>query len=148
MELEITEGLLLQESQANFATLNTLHELGPRIAMDDFGTGYASLSTLRAFPFDRIKIDRSFVSGPDAERDAMAVVRAITGLGATYGMATVAEGVETPEQMRDIRSEGCTFVQGYHIGKPMPAADIARLFADQAERITTFSCSPTSEPLR
>ncbi len=134
LELEITEGLLLQETASNLDTLRALRDLGSRIAMDDFGTGYASLSSLRAFPFDRIKIDRSFVSGPGAERDAMAVVRAVASLGATYGMATVAEGVETPKQMRDIRSEGCTAVQGYHIARPMPAADIARLFAEQSER--------------
>jgi diguanylate cyclase (GGDEF)-like protein len=148
LELEITEGLLLQESQANIDTLNALRALGPRIAMDDFGTGYASLSSLRAFPFDRIKIDRSFVSGPKAERDAMAVVRAIASLGATYGMTTIAEGVETPEQMRDIRSEGCTAVQGYHIGRPMPAAAIARLFADQADTAARSFDPQHSEPRR
>ncbi len=135
LELEITEGLLLHDSDANIATLHALRDLGLRIAMDDFGTGYSSLSYLRSFPFDRIKIDRSFVSGgPDeGAGDAMAIVRAVAGLGAALGIATVAEGVETPEQMDRIRREGCTDVQGYLISRPVPAAAIRHLFAEQAE---------------
>ena len=137
LELEITEGLLLHDSHANIATLHALRDLGLRIAIDDFGTGYSSLSYLRSFPFDRIKIDRSFVSGGAAEGDgagdAMAIVRAVASLGAALGMATVAEGVETPEQMDRIRQEGCTDVQGYLISRPVPAADIRHLFAERAE---------------
>ena len=135
LELEITEGLLLHDSEANVATLHALRDLGLRIAMDDFGTGYSSLSYLRSFPFDRIKIDRSFVSGDPSggSGGAMAIVRAVAGLGAALGMATVAEGVETPEQMDSIRREGCTDVQGFLISRPISAADIRRLFAEQAE---------------
>ncbi len=135
LELEITEGLLLNDSDANIATLHALRDLGLRIAMDDFGTGYSSLSYLRSFPFDRIKIDRSFVSGgtADGAGDAMAIVRAVASLGAALGMATVAEGVETPEQMDRIRREGCTDVQGYLISRPVAAADIRHLLAGQAE---------------
>ncbi|RYC29138.1 EAL domain-containing protein [Lichenibacterium minor] len=135
LELEITEGLLLHDSEANVATLHALRGLGLRIAMDDFGTGYSSLSYLRSFPFDRIKIDRSFVSGDPSggTGGAMAIVRAVAGLGAALGMATVAEGVETPEQMDSIRREGCTDVQGFLISRPISAADIRRLFAEQAE---------------
>ena len=100
--------------------------------MDDFGTGYSSLSYLRSFPFDKIKIDRSFISGRDSVTDSMAIVGAITSLGASFGMTTVAEGVETPEQMQRIRAKGCTDVQGYLISRPIPAAEIFRLFAEQA----------------
>ncbi|WP_237478184.1 putative bifunctional diguanylate cyclase/phosphodiesterase [Lichenibacterium dinghuense] len=131
LELEITEGVLLQENAANLATLHALRELGLRISMDDFGTGYSSLSYLRSFPFDKIKIDRSFVSGSTSVADSMAIVGAIASLGSSFGMTTVAEGVETPEQMHRIRAEGCTDVQGYLISRPIPAAEILKMFADQ-----------------
>ena len=134
LELEITEGLLLSDNAANLAILHALRGLGLRISMDDFGTGYSSLSYLRSFPFDKIKIDRSFVSGTPkhGNSDAMAIVRAVASLGAALGMSTVAEGVETLEQMAQIRREGCTQVQGYLISRPVSAADIGRLFAEQA----------------
>ncbi len=132
LELEITEGVLLQENDANLATLHALRNLGLRISMDDFGTGYSSLSYLRAFPFDKIKIDRSFVSGKAAEGDSMAIIRAIASLGTSFGMTTVAEGVETAEQMQRIRQEGCTDVQGYLISRPISATDIGQLFRDQS----------------
>ncbi len=132
LELEITEGVLLQENDANLETLHALRNLGLRISMDDFGTGYSSLSYLRAFPFDKIKIDRSFVSGKAAEGDSMAIIRAIASLGASFGMTTVAEGVETAEQMQRIREEGCTDVQGYLISRPISATDIGRLFSEQS----------------
>ena len=132
LELEITEGVLLQENEANLATLHALRGLGLRISMDDFGTGYSSLSYLRSFPFDKIKIDRSFISGGKANGDSMAIVRAIASLGASFGMTTVAEGVETPEQMSRIRHEGCTDVQGYLISRPISALDIRTLFAARA----------------
>ncbi len=132
LELEITEGVLLQENDANLETLHALRNLGLRISMDDFGTGYSSLSYLRAFPFDKIKIDRSFVSGKAAEGDSMAIIRAIASLGASFGMTTVAEGVETAEQMQRIREEGCTDVQGYLISRPISATEIGRLFSEQS----------------
>lgn len=132
LELEITEGLLLRESEGNLVTLAALRGLGIRIAIDDFGTGYASLSALRAFPFDRIKIDRSFISGEKAGHKSRAIVRAIAELGATFGMTTVAEGVETPDQLRQVRLEGVTTVQGYLIGRPMPGAEIALAIAGRA----------------
>ena len=147
LELEITEGLLLNDNAANVATLHALRDLGVRIAMDDFGTGYSSLSYLRSFPFDRIKIDRSFVSGgPSAGScDAMAIVRAVASLGAALGMATVAEGVETAEQMERIRQEGCTDVQGYLISRPISATEIRALFAQQAEAaLTAFHTNPAA----
>ncbi len=130
LELEITEGVLLQENEANLATLHALRRLGLRISMDDFGTGYSSLSYLRSFPFDKIKIDRSFVSGAEATGNSMAIVRAIASLGASFGMTTVAEGVETPDQMQRIRDEGCTDVQGYLISRPICSTDIMKLLAE------------------
>ena len=126
LELEITEFVLLSENEANLAMLHQLRELGVRISMDDFGTGYSSLSYLRSFPFDKIKIDKSFVG--DADRpDCMAIIRAVAGLGASLGIATTAEGVETAEQLERLRQEGCTEVQGYLLSPPRPASEVAEL---------------------
>ena len=124
LELEITESVLLQNSQATFALLHELHELGTPIAMDDFGTGYSSLSYLRSFPFDKIKIDRSFIGDLSNKDSAAHIVRAVTGLGISLGMSTTAEGVETLEQLRQLRVEGCTEVQGYLFSRPRPKQDI------------------------
>lgn len=124
LEVEITEGVLLEESEKTLQTLHRLRELGVRVSMDDFGTGYSSLSYLRSFPFDKIKIDRSFVKDLTGKPDGDAIIRAIAGLGKSLGMTTVAEGVETPEQMQRIRDEGCTDVQGYLISRPIPADDV------------------------
>ncbi len=129
LELEITESVMLQDEEVAFATLKQMHDLGVRIALDDFGTGYSSLSNLRKFPFDKIKIDRSFVSDlSEANVDALAVVRSIAQLGVSLGMATTAEGVETRDQLERIRAEGCTEMQGYYICPPSSAQEIARLF--------------------
>ena len=107
LELEITEGILLEDTEAVSATLRDIRTLGVRVSMDDFGTGYSSLSYLRKFPFDKIKIDQSFVRGMESSPDSAAIVRAIVRLGATLGMATIAEGVETAEQLALVRAEGC-----------------------------------------
>jgi len=120
LELEITESVLLQESEATLATLHKLRDFGVRISMDDFGTGYSSLSYLRSFPFDKIKIDQSFVHELASRGDSMAIVRAVTGLGKSLGISTTAEGVETKEQLALLRLEGCTEVQGYLFGLPRP----------------------------
>ena len=96
--------------------------------MDDFGTGYSSLSYLRSFPFDKIKIDRSFIKDIGEKSDCSAIVKAVAGLGAALGMTTTAEGVETAEQLRQIRALGCTEVQGYLFGRPRPAKDLRALF--------------------
>ncbi len=128
LEVEITEGVLLRENQRTLATLHHLRDLGVRVSMDDFGTGYSSLSYLRSFPFDKIKIDRSFVRDMARKPDGDAIIRAISGLGKSLGMTTVAEGVETAEQMERIRAEGCTDVQGYLISKPLPSVDLLKLF--------------------
>jgi EAL domain-containing protein (putative c-di-GMP-specific phosphodiesterase class I) len=100
-----------------------------KISLDDFGTGYSSLSYLRSFPFDKIKIDRSFVSELAASDDSMAIIRAVTGLGKSLGMVTTAEGVENDEQLELLRREGCTQAQGYLFSKPRPAAEVERLLS-------------------
>ena len=111
-----------------------IRQLGVRIAMDDFGTGYSSLSYLRSFPFDKIKIDRSFVGGLDAVGDSVAIIRAVTGLAGSLGMTTTAEGVETEEQLDILRTEGCTHVQGYLFSWPRPTKDIPALLRTLEER--------------
>jgi diguanylate cyclase (GGDEF)-like protein len=129
LELEITETMLLQDSEATLATLRELRNLGARISMDDFGTGYSSLSYLRRFPFDKIKIDRSFVRDMSQHEDSIAIVRAVAALGKSLGMTTTAEGVETAEQLERVRSEGCTEVQGFFFGPACPPAEVRRLLA-------------------
>jgi len=127
LELEITESLLLQDDQATLSILHALKALGTRIAMDDFGTGYSSLSYLRSFPFDRIKIDRSFVADLPPREDCVAIVRAIAGLGSSLHMDITAEGVETDEQLQFLIAEGCTEIQGYLFSRPVPAAAVPGL---------------------
>ena len=132
LELEITEGALLENTDSVLDVLNGLRALGVKISMDDFGTGYSSLSYLQKFPFDKIKIDQSFVRGMEGNAECGAIVRAIARLGASLGMRTTAEGVETASQLDAIRAEGCTEVQGYLTGRPMPAAQAAALLSPPA----------------
>jgi diguanylate cyclase (GGDEF)-like protein len=120
LELEITESVLLGDHGAARDMLLRVRELGVRVSMDDFGTGYSSLSYLRSFPFDKIKIDQSFVRGRSDDPSGMAIVRAIAGLGQSLGMTTLAEGVETEEQLARVAADGCTDVQGYLISRPLP----------------------------
>jgi diguanylate cyclase (GGDEF)-like protein len=122
LELEITESVLLHDNEATLATLHQLRSFGIKISMDDFGTGYSSLSYLRSFPFDKIKIDRSFIKDISDKGDCAAIVKAVAGLGKGLGIATTAEGVETVEQLHHVRAEGCTEVQGYLFSAPKPAA--------------------------
>ena len=129
LELEVTESILLEESKINLGTLRKLRALGASISIDDFGTGYSGLSYLRAFSFDKIKIDRSFVAELGESGDCMAIVRAIARLGSSLGIRTTAEGVETEKQREMLRDEGCTEMQGYLLSRPMPASDIARFLA-------------------
>jgi diguanylate cyclase (GGDEF)-like protein len=124
LELEITETVLLDKSENNIAVLNRIRDLGVTISMDDFGTGYSSLSYLRSFRFDKVKIDRSFIGDLTKDDESLAIVRAITDLGRSFGMTTVAEGVETLEQLRCLEGEGCAQVQGYLLSPPRPAAEI------------------------
>ncbi len=134
LELEITESIFLAETEANLATLHQLRELGVGISMDDFGTGYSSLSYLRSFPFDKIKIDRSFVKDLAQRPDCGAIVRAISGLGRSLNITTTAEGVETEDQLDWLRAEGCNEVQGFLFSAARPAAEIAKLLADFGQR--------------
>jgi diguanylate cyclase (GGDEF)-like protein/PAS domain S-box-containing protein len=136
LELEITELVLLQDNEGAFAILHQLRDLGIRIAMDDFGTGYSSLGYLRSFPFDKIKIDRSFIHDLPAKEDSVAIVRAVVGLGSSLGITTTAEGVETKEQLVSLTSEGCNEAQGFFFSHPQPAADVQRLLREQAPRAT------------
>jgi len=124
LELEITESSLIDNTEMVLSTLRQLKEIGVRISMDDFGTGYSSLSYLQKFPFDKIKIDQSFVRGADDSSDCGALLKAIASIGASLGMKTTAEGVETENQLARIRSEGCTQVQGYLTGRPMASGAI------------------------
>jgi diguanylate cyclase (GGDEF)-like protein/PAS domain S-box-containing protein len=127
LELEITESVLLQNSDSTRAMLLELRELGVKISLDDFGTGYSSLSYLRSFPFDKIKIDRSFVNELTSSNDSLAIIRAVTGLGKSLGIVTTAEGVETGEQLEMLSREGCTQAQGYLISKPRPIAEVEHM---------------------
>jgi diguanylate cyclase (GGDEF)-like protein/PAS domain S-box-containing protein len=132
LELEITETLLLEKSSQVLATLHALRALGVRISMDDFGTGYSSLSYLRSFPFDKIKIDRSFVRDLGANPDAQAIVRSIISLGKGLGVIITAEGVETEAELSCLRAEGCHEGQGYLFSRARPHAEIVSLL--QAQR--------------
>ena len=127
LELEITESVLLQDGDSTLAILRELRDLGVRISMDDFGTGYSSLSYLRKFPFDKIKIDQSFIVDMSDHNDSMAIVRAVIAMGSGLGIATTAEGVETVEQFKQLKLEGCTEVQGYLFSPPRPAAEVKGL---------------------
>jgi diguanylate cyclase (GGDEF)-like protein len=124
LELEITESVMLDIGGTALAILQNLREIGVRVALDDFGIGYSSLGYLRSFPFDRIKIDQSFIRGTSSDAVGRAIVRAVATLGQSLGMATVAEGVETEEQMARVASDGCTDVQGYLISRPMPPEQV------------------------
>jgi diguanylate cyclase (GGDEF)-like protein/PAS domain S-box-containing protein len=132
LELEITETLLLEKSSQVQATLHALRALGVRISMDDFGTGYSSLSYLRSFPFDKIKIDQSFVRDLGANRDAQAIVRSIISLGKGLGVTITAEGVETEAELSCLRAEGCHEGQGFLFSRARPHAEIVSLL--QAQR--------------
>jgi EAL domain-containing protein (putative c-di-GMP-specific phosphodiesterase class I) len=123
LNLEVTESALMRDPEGVVATLHRLRARGVRIALDDFGTGYSSLSYLRRFPFDKIKIDRTFIKDI-AEPDAAAIVRAVVGLGERLEMSIVAEGVETAEQLDLVRSEGCDEVQGFLFSRPLPANEV------------------------
>jgi len=131
LELEITESVLLNDNEATLATLHQLRSFGIKISMDDFGTGYSSLSYLRSFPFDKIKIDRSFIKDISDKGDCAAIVKAVAGLGKGLGIATTAEGVETIEQLHKVRNEGCTEVQGYFFSAPQPGDRLREFFERQ-----------------
>jgi diguanylate cyclase (GGDEF)-like protein len=128
LQLEITETVLMHNTFNTLATLHQLRKLGVQIAMDDFGTGYSSLSYLRSFPFDKIKIDRSFIQDLSNGAEPLAIVHAVAGLAKSLNMISTAEGVETQQQLDQLHSVGCTEMQGYLFSHARPAADIVRMF--------------------
>jgi diguanylate cyclase (GGDEF)-like protein len=132
LELEITESALLENTEETLAVLHQFRTLGVRIAMDDFGTGFSSLSYLRSFPFDRIKIDRSFVSEIAESKDCRSIVSAVAALGHSLGMTTTAEGIETLAQLELVKAEGCTDLQGYYFSVPLPGAEVQDYLAGRS----------------
>jgi len=136
LQLEITESVLLQNTFATLATLHELRKLGVQIALDDFGTGYSSLSYLRSFPFDKIKIDRSFIQDLSNGSEPVAIVQAVANLARCLNMTSTAEGVETQQQMDMLQSMGCTEMQGYLFSRARPAKEIRQFFSQGVDRIT------------
>jgi EAL domain-containing protein (putative c-di-GMP-specific phosphodiesterase class I) len=134
LELEITESVLLDKTDQVEACLHALRALGVRISMDDFGTGYSSLSYLRSFPFDKIKIDRSFVNGIENNPQTLAIVRAILALAEGLDMKVVAEGIETIQDLSCLESEGCKEGQGYYFSEARPQAEILEFLTQQPRR--------------
>jgi diguanylate cyclase (GGDEF)-like protein len=134
LELEITEAVLIRDDDTALEILHQLRAIGVRIALDDFGTGYSSLSYLQRFPFDKIKIDRSFVSDIEGPDGSSCIVQAVVNIAAARRMMTTAEGVETPQQQELLRALGCTEMQGYLFSPPVPAADIRRLLLSSRDR--------------
>jgi diguanylate cyclase (GGDEF)-like protein len=130
LEIEITEGVLIDDFERAIGILRKIKNLGVRVAMDDFGTGYSSLSYLQAFPFDKIKIDQSFVAKIGKNAQASAIIHAIVGLGRALELPVIAEGVETEEQLAFLVKEGCNEVQGYLIGRPQPIAQYRQVVAE------------------
>jgi len=157
LELEITESVLLQDNAANMSILHNLKALGVRISMDDFGTGYSSLSYLRSFPFDKIKIDQTFVRDILEDPDALAIIKAVLDLGASLGITTTAEGVETEAQLEELRRQGCSEIQGYFISRPKPASELAEALGvgfaatrpqgQGAVQVTAFKAAPRSSTI-
>jgi diguanylate cyclase (GGDEF)-like protein len=133
LELEITEGVLMEETERTLATLGTLKAAGVSVSLDDFGTGYSSLSYLQRFAFDKIKIDRSFIWEMERNADSMAIVRSVIALGRSLRITVVAEGVETAAQLALLQDENCDQVQGFLLGRPMAAKDLGTMIADAAD---------------
>jgi diguanylate cyclase (GGDEF)-like protein len=133
LEIEITEGVLIEDFDRAISILRKIKNLGVRIAMDDFGTGYSSLSYLQAFPFDKIKIDQSFIAKIGRNFEAAAIIHAILGLGRALSLPVIAEGVETEDQLAFLAKEGCNEVQGYLIGRPQPLAQYRQVVSKFAE---------------
>ena len=138
LQLEITETVLLQNTFSTLATLHELRKLGVQIALDDFGTGYSSLSYLRSFPFDKIKIDRSFIQDLSNGSEPVAIVHAVANLAKCLNMTSTAEGVETQQQLDTLKAIGCTEMQGYLFSKARPAKEIRQFFGagPAAEKLT------------
>jgi EAL domain-containing protein (putative c-di-GMP-specific phosphodiesterase class I) len=147
LELEITEGVMLGNNMQNVLTLEKLRDLGVRISIDDFGTGFSGLGYLRAFPFDKVKLDQSFVREMDSNLESMAIIRASIGLGSNLGMCITAEGVESLDQCDELLKEGCTEVQGFLFGQARPNSDVVGMI-EEIERRTDLQCLRPSPSIR
>ena len=139
LELELTEGVAVDDPRAAILTMDQLHACGVRLAMDDFGTGYSSLSQLKRFPIYKLKIDQSFVRDLGEDANDRAIVSAIIRMAQALGLHTTAEGVETQEQMDFLHEQGCAGVQGYLCGRPMSAEKMQERLGRQASAETLFS---------
>ena len=154
VEFEITESVLLDDSESSMAKLHELHNMGIRISLDDFGTGYSSLSYLSSFPFDKIKIDKSFVQSIDDSSECRAIVRAVAGLAGSLGIRSTAEGLETEEQITSVVAEGCSELQGFYFSRPKSAQTLAAdgLLRRDVSTLPAFSAKkplllePSDEP--
>ena len=139
LEIEITELVLIQDSNAALNLLRRIKDIGVIIAMDDFGTGHSSLAYIRSFPFDRIKIDQSFIRDLPKSKDSLAIIRAVVGLGRSLGIVTTAEGVETQDQLEVLRTEGCTEVQGFFFSPPKSAREIKDLLTSLGSQMSAVA---------
>jgi EAL domain-containing protein (putative c-di-GMP-specific phosphodiesterase class I) len=135
VEIEITESVFFENNVANLDALRQLHALGCKIALDDFGTGFSALSYLLSYPFDKIKIDGSFVRAIDNAAGAQAIVRAVAEIGHGMGIVTTAEGIETPTQLRNVHAAGYNEAQGYLIARPMPAGQVRKMLDGEDDRM-------------
>jgi EAL domain-containing protein (putative c-di-GMP-specific phosphodiesterase class I) len=147
LELELTETSLLDDVQQTIATLQSLKELGVTVSVDDFGVGYSSLSYVKNFPIDRLKIDKSFISNLTTNSRDEAIVRAIGTLAASLGVKVIAEGVETLQQLECLRAQGCDEAQGYLFGRPMPPSELESIVRNKPEFVMTKDCTAIREAL-
>ena len=138
----MTEGVLIRDEAQAHETLQALRAIGVCIALDDFGTGYSSLSYLHRFAFDKVKIDKSFVQAQQHDPRARAVLDAVFAMSSSLGLSVTAEGVETEDQLRSLRAQGCTEVQGFLLGRPMPASEVASFTERAAERAKREDVAP------
>jgi EAL domain-containing protein (putative c-di-GMP-specific phosphodiesterase class I) len=134
IELEITEGAVMDNVVQAIKTMESLHDAGFQLAMDDFGTGYSSLSYLKRFPIQKVKIDRSFISDLENDEDSKSITRAIIQMSHSLGLKVLAEGVETRDQLQYLQDESCDYVQGYYTGRPMPAGDFINIYGLQEDK--------------
>jgi predicted signal transduction protein with EAL and GGDEF domain len=145
LEIEVTEGVFIENAGRAVSILSGLHDLGVRVSLDDFGTGYSSLSYLRLFSFDKVKIDQSFIRDIDQDGEAIKIVKAIIGLGHNLGLSITVEGVETLEQMTFLREQGSDQLQGYLLGRPMESADLSEF---QTARVRSILMASRSESVQ
>ena len=145
LELELTEGVVMDRSASTAQTLDALRRDGVSVALDDFGTGYSSLSHLRNFPLDKIKIDREFVSGVDRQRDSQAICQAIIALGRGLGKMVLAEGVETAAEYAWLRRHGCRHFQGYYIAPPLSSEAFIAFVRDRASLTARLALDPAAQ---